>query len=125
MEETCVTDQDWRGAISEDHRAAVINIPQGATEEATIVFDSATDLDRLIQMISVLRAQMDPAISEIPRDVEISMNTAPPVWAALATRKNGKRPLLIRHPGLGWLGFLLDDESAAALAASLTSRPAA
>lgn len=117
-----MTDQDWRGVISEDRQAAVITVPQGTAEEATIVFDSVDDLDRLIQMISVLRAQMHPPIPETPRDAEVSMNTLPPIWAALAKRKNGKRPLLIRHPGLGWIGFLLDDESAAALAASLTNR---
>ncbi|MFE1600580.1 hypothetical protein [Methylobacterium sp. ID0610] len=119
-----MADQDWRGVISDDGQAAVMTIPQGRSEEATIVFHGAEDLDRLIQMVSVLRAQMTPPVPETPRDSDIPMSTTPPVWAALGTRTDGKRPLLLRHPGLGWVGFLFDDESAAILAAALTSRPA-
>ncbi|WP_093567258.1 hypothetical protein [Methylobacterium sp. 174MFSha1.1] len=116
-----MTDQDWRSVISDDGQAAVITLPQGPTEEATIIFNSVDDLDRLIQMVSVLRAQMAPAVPATPRDTDITMSTASPVWAALAKRTDGKRPLLIRHPGLGWIGFLFEDDSAAALAASLTN----
>jgi hypothetical protein len=121
LKETLVADQDWRSVISDDGQAAVITIPQGATEEATIVFNSVDDLDRLIQMISVLRAQMAPAVPTTPRDTDIPMSTNSPIWTALARRQDGKRPLLIRHPGLGWIGFLFNDDSAAVLAASLTS----
>lgn len=120
-----MADQDWRSVISDDGQAAVITIPQGATEEATIVFNSVDDLDRLIQMVSVLRAQMVPPIPTTPRDTDIPLSTSSPIWAALAKRTDGKRPLLIRHPGLGWIGFLFDDDSAAVLAASLTSRSTA
>ena len=117
--------QNWRCVISEDRQAAAITVPQGTAKEATIVFDNASDLDRLIHMISVLRSQMDPPVPATPHDAEVSMTTAPSSWVALAKRQHGKRPLLVRHPGLGWIGFLLDDDSAAALAASLTSHPAA
>ncbi|MFH6782031.1 MULTISPECIES: hypothetical protein [Methylobacterium] len=116
-----MADQDWRSVISDDGQAAVITLPQGATEEATIVFHSVDDLDRLIQMVGVLRAQMTPPVPTTPHDTDIPMSTTSPVWAALADRTDGKRPLLIRHPGLGWIGFLFDDDSAAMLAASLTS----
>lgn len=73
-------------------------------------------VDKLVQA----RSEMKPAIAmSLTPDQELLHIDQP----AFAVGKNQSRIVLaVRHPGVGWLGLMLDQRAAALMASSITKR---
>lgn len=73
------------------------------------------DLDALLQAISLERAKREPPVTmEQPQTMEAALD---PKWYISLTGANTF--LQLRHPGYGWVGYLIPPESRATLASFL------
>lgn len=74
-------------------------------------------LSALIDQLAALRASM---AEEVPRELDPGARlvaVTDPVWRSQDSKTPGFAKLLaLRHPGLGWLTFLLPEKEARALA---------
>ncbi len=69
------------------------------------------ELDRLLQSVSLERAKREPQVPmEQPKQMEAAID---PKW--YITLANGTTFLQLRHPGFGWVGYLLPPASRATL----------
>jgi hypothetical protein len=76
---------------------------------------SAAELDALLLAISLERVKRDPPVSmEQPQTVEAAVD---PKWFASMTGANTF--MQFRHPGYGWVGYMIPPASRATLAAVL------
>lgn len=105
--------------VSEDRQSAVINLLQDGVALGHIIYDAST-LEQFIHQLAALRAslpeQVAPTLDPGSRiDAQIA-----PAWQIPAVKSEHGRLLLLRHPGLGWLGFALGDKHAAEIAEWLT-----
>ncbi len=80
------------------------------------------DVAALIELLASLRAQMTDAVP-----IELDPGTMTdalldPPWVVQNHAARRSKLLGLRHPGLGWLSFLIRDEDAARMAA-LLARP--
>jgi hypothetical protein len=117
-----MSSQGWTGTVSADRRSAQISIPQANGAAATMTFESAEDLQRLINTLGALRSQMLPAVPAMSDGTGVALDQSPATCIALSRRVDGMRPLIFRHVAFGWVGFLFDEERAAALTAALSSQ---
>jgi hypothetical protein len=85
-------------------------------------FLEPVELDQFIAVLAAYRAELNDRVAA---ELEPNSRLATIVDPAWKTRphENG-RLLALRHPGLGWLSFLLPEEEAAKLGGLLTARPA-
>jgi len=81
----------------------------------------ASGLGRLIELLGAQRAAMSDAVAETLDPVPHLQLTAHPRWWVFDPSPDGHE-LALRHPGYGWLSFLLGPESAISLAGYL-NRP--
>ena len=79
---------------------------------------SASEVEAIIRALAAVREQMTP---EIPKVVPAGQISIPldPLWQIPADQKTPEKTLLLRHPGLGWLGFYLPRWSSIAIAKAL------
>ena len=76
---------------------------------------STEDLDALLLAVSLERAKREPAVTmDQPGTMEAA---ADPKW--FISLSGGNTFLQIRHPGYGWVGYLISPPSRAALASFL------
>jgi hypothetical protein len=76
---------------------------------------STADLDALLLAISLERAKREPAVTmEQPQTMEAALD---PKWFLSLNGENAF--LQIRHPGFGWIGYVIPPASRAALASFL------
>jgi hypothetical protein len=76
---------------------------------------STEDLDALLEAVSLERAKREPAVTmEQPRTMEAAMD---PKWYVSLSGANTF--LQLRHPGYGWVGYVIAPASRAALASFL------
>ncbi|GGH16174.1 hypothetical protein GCM10007036_16660 [Alsobacter metallidurans] len=83
----------------------------------------ATDLDQLIYKLAKARAHLADGVPLQLEPVAIIEAVADPNWRVNRPIEGGFRPLLLRHPGFGWIGYALSQQSAAALVEQLTDEP--
>ena len=76
---------------------------------------STADLDALLQAVSLERAKREPPVTmEQPHTMEAALD---PKWYVSLSGPNTF--LQLRHPGYGWVGYLIAPASRAALASFL------
>ncbi len=76
---------------------------------------STADLDALLQAIALERAKREPPVTmEQPQTMEAALD---PKWYVSLSGANTF--LQLRHPGVGWVGYLVTPASRAALASFL------
>lgn len=76
---------------------------------------SAIATAQLDQLIAMALKERSNRKEEVPEDPpQASEYTPDPGWRIYAT-KNGHTPLLLRHPGAGWLGFMIPPNERAAM----------
>ena len=109
LRQELVSDQ-VRISVAEDHRSVVLKLiaKEQPTNEVEL---SARDIDVLLELLTEARLQLEPPIPmELPREGLVRELVAPdPVWRAeppMHPSLNGIT-LRLRHPGVGWLTFLL------------------
>ena len=84
-----------------------------------IELDAATLEDH----IHKLAAHRSRLAEEVPRDLDPGSwleALIDPIWRFPGQRSEHGRILALRHPGLGWLSFILPDKEARAMAEWLT-----
>jgi hypothetical protein len=74
----------------------------------------------LIQDLSDLRETLAPQVATSVAAGQRLFVTPEPLWEVSAEVREDGRVLLIRHPGLGWLGFILPQADCDRLAEKLT-----
>ena len=73
---------------------------------------AAKDVDHLLDLLAHGRSDLT---EEVPDDVGDGSSVVPvedPVWSIPDYREASGRPLFLRHPGFGWMLYVLPDESA-------------
>ena len=81
---------------------------------------SALKIDDLIQQLADLRETLAPQIPMSPTPLAKFMALPVPEWHVSQELREDGRSLFIRHPGLGWLAFLIPHQDCARLAKHLT-----
>lgn len=108
---------DIRLNLSPDRRG--LSIEFGSDAEKLVGFAlEAPEVDRLISLLAAARAEM---AEKVPARLDPGSRvpaTVGPAWQASSTTAD-TRGVMLRHPGLGWLGFVLPLDEARALAARL------
>jgi hypothetical protein len=84
---------------------------------------TAAEVDGFIHTMTSLRAKMAPAVARQAPDVT-GGGVVDPLWAIQTHPASSDKILAIRHPGAGWLSFLLPEKAALALIRALTPNPA-
>ena len=109
--------------VSEDRQTAVLEMHEDGNPLAHMLVDAST-LEAVIRQLAVLRSQMaeevTPALDPMSRLEAVPQ----PAWL-VPNQHSGPGGVLmaLRHPGYGWLGFLLEKENAHALGKALQAAP--
>jgi len=105
-------------APSPDRRSARLTF---SGDDGVVELDlSASELDAMIQGLAAARATLSPPVPTSHVNVPVH----PPVQiqgVVPAHRIAGKRLIMMRHPGLGWLSFELAGNAGTDLAAGILS----
>ncbi|WP_175716259.1 hypothetical protein [Burkholderia anthina] len=88
-------------------------------EQSSALLDPE-DIDAVIQYLSLLRAQMQPAIPDEPSRDEKYVMELDPCWYTERPLLYDGAVLFMRHTGLGWTSFALPTHSLKQLLASLS-----
>jgi hypothetical protein len=93
---------------------------------------SADDVERLIEELSKFRRNMIPEVQRRIPDTQYERGIVDPIFAVLSDPASEEKTVGIRHPGTGWLLFLLPRDKAQKLGRALletapqaTDRPVA
>jgi hypothetical protein len=100
-----------------DERTARLEFAFEDGHKSSVNMDSA-DMDALIENFATVRAAMSDPVPEQLDPIPRLPTTEAPKWWVYDPRPDGHM-LALRHPGFGWLGFLLPQESALSLAGFL------
>lgn len=96
----------WETSLSVNGHEASIKHVKGNEVLSHLTFD-AWQLDELIVALGKLRASMADEISDT---LEINSRleaTVAPAWRIPDNLAQSGRTLALRHPGFGWLGFVI------------------
>jgi hypothetical protein len=77
------------------------------------------ELDAIIEVLIQGRAEL---VDEVPKELEPGSRVPTiqnPIWTMPRYRLPSGRTLNVRHPGLGWVGFLFPEHEAREIANSL------
>lgn len=109
--------------LAEERDRVVLEMRENGIALGHILYE-APELESLIRIIANQRAGLlDPVSPEL--DPGSRLEVIPdPAWATRRPKDPGRERdvvLALRHPGLGWVSFLLPPHEAAALGQSLTA----
>lgn len=110
--------------VSADRDTTVIEMHEDGKPLAHMFVDAAT-LEGLIRQLGQCRAAMNETVAD-EIDPGARIETLPsPGWRIPDTHSgpSGTVLMALRHPGLGWLGFLLEEARAREIGAALTNTP--
>lgn len=100
-----------------------LQIEFGAKGNKLVGFSlEAPEIDRLIGLLGVARAQMLDAVPATLDPGSRVPATLAPAWRLPATASRAEHGLILRHPGFGWLGFVLSPAQARSLSQALAAR---
>lgn len=111
--------------VDENRTTAVLEIREDDKPLAHVTFDAA-ELEGLIRKLSKLRVHMAEQVApELDPFSRIDDPVDQPAWKVPDTHTGpaNRTMLLFRHPGMGWLGFLLEPERANAISGALANAP--
>ncbi|WP_186117773.1 hypothetical protein [Burkholderia gladioli] len=77
------------------------------------------DVEQLINALAALRETMTPPVQENLQLGEPARAVFDPRWFSQANLLTQGTDLFLRHPGLGWIGYALSNESLHSLSALL------
>lgn len=118
-----------RGKNSAGARPSIRTTHQGVSNQPcpdSQTFARLTSLDpgnleKPIEDLSDLRASLTPEVaSTIPTGKRLFV-TPEPNWDISAEKRKDGKVLLFRHPGIGWLGFIIPHKECERLAKKLTA----
>lgn len=92
--------------LNPDHTAARIEINDDLSAQA---------LDTLIRQLALTRAEMHPPVPATNKTLEQEVLIEDMPALNIAARMGGGFRLWLRHRGLNWLGYQIDDATAASL----------
>jgi hypothetical protein len=110
-----VTKAEFKGLMSADRRTFTLELHVDDDPKVRIRL-STYEMDKFIADLGLHRALM---FDEVPRGLDPKSRTQTiqdPAWRPASTPGHSGKALALRHPGLGWLGFLFPDNEAAAIA---------
>ena len=109
--------------VDEERRQAVVELWKG-DEPLGHINLPAEALDRLIHRLSECRANL---VDEVATSYEPLANPGgiviDPTWSVLAQPGERTKVLALRHPGLGWLPFVLPEHTQLTLSKVLVAEP--
>jgi hypothetical protein len=112
----------FHSGVSQDRQQTVLEIHDDGKPLAHIVVDAAM-LEGIIRGLGACRSAMAEAVpGELDPGARLEV-TPLPAWT-IPNRHSGPNGTLLlglRHPGLGWLGFLLEEERARQIGSALCS----
>jgi hypothetical protein len=110
---------------TDDRQSAVLQMHEDGKPLAHMILDAAS-LEGLIRDLARVRARLAEEVTpELDPGARIDIE-ASPAWKIPRTHTGPPGVVLaLRHPGVGWLGFLLDKERAQAIGKALTKTPPA
>ena len=106
---------------SDDGLQIALEIHVNGTPLAHAFLDGA-EIQDAIAMLAAARQSLVET-EHPPRELEHGsrlVSVTDPIWRIPAGDQNGMKLLALRHPGIGWLGFLLPPVEAAGIADWLT-----
>ncbi|WP_421722923.1 hypothetical protein [Bauldia sp.] len=106
--------------IDEDRNSAIIELYEEETLLGHIIYDAST-LDQLISELARIRAELRDVVTPELEPFSRVSGTDYPAWRVPDQHSGppGTALLTLRHPGLGWLAFLLEPERADDIARAL------
>jgi hypothetical protein len=110
--------------ITEDKETAVIELHEDGKALAHITLDAAS-LEGVIRELGRVRSNMNEIVP-LELDPGARIETTPPSSWRVPGAHNGPTETLLlalRHPGLGWLGYLFDEVNARKLGKALLETP--
>jgi hypothetical protein len=110
-----VAKAEFKGFMSADRRTFTLELHVDDDPKVRIRL-STSEMDKFIADLGLHRALM---LDEVPRGLDPKSRTQTiqdPAWRPASTPGHSGKALALRHPGLGWLGFLFPDNEAAAIA---------
>ena len=110
--------------LSEDKQTAVVEMREDGNPLAHMIFDAAT-LEDAIHKLAQARAEL---ADEVPQSLDPGSRLSAirfPAWRVPDTHNgpSGTMALALRHPGLGWLSFLLEEGRSREIGQALLDTP--
>lgn len=107
-------------AFSVDRKRALLQMCADGEPLAHMICDGAF-LEREIRDLARFRANIVEPVPQEPQPDKSLEVVRAPSWAVPHTHSGPKGDVMmaLRHPGYGWVGFMLEPERARALAAAL------
>jgi hypothetical protein len=88
---------------------------------ARLTFLNPAKVEEMIQELSDLREALAPQVSTTIAAGQRMFVTPEPIWKVSDEVREDGKVLLIRHPGIGWLGFIIPHDDCKRLAKKLTA----
>jgi hypothetical protein len=105
-------------AIEPDRKELAIELWEDDKPIGHITFPAA-DAERLIAYIAQQRAAMSDEVPRLSATDSEAGGVIDPVWNVPPYQPAHERVLRLRHPGLGWLSFVLPQHEARSIAQAL------
>lgn len=109
-------------AVEPDRTQLAIELWEDEKPLGHITFPAA-DVERLVAYIAQQRAAMSEEVPRLSAEDGTIGGIIDPVWNVPAMATPQERVLRLRHPGLGWLSFVLPQHEARAIAQALLGEP--
>lgn len=101
--------------LAKDCNSVTLQFVLDGKPEAHVIIDDASELDRLIALLGAVREMMTDQIPLMLDPQPRIPIVKHPNWWVFDPRPEG-RTLALRHPGFGWIGFLLPPDRAEQIA---------
>ena len=101
-----------------------IELAEFGTPLGHILF-AASDVETLLLRIAEVRASMTEQVIPQLEPVFRIATVEEPAWRVSNPMPDGRRILALRHPGFGWLGFVMRQDLADDIARGLRGEPSA
>jgi hypothetical protein len=119
IEETAMTRMTMKVSTSQDKEYVVLQLEEDGKALGHILFDGAT-AEKHCHDVASHRANLnEPVTPRLDPGARLPA-VVDPAWLVPNERDSQGYILCFRHPGLGWLSFVLPDNEAASIAEWLT-----
>lgn len=109
-----------RFAVDNKRTYIGVQVVSDGTVTETIALD-AKAIDQLIIQLASLRIQLKDPVPSEPTEANLKMIVNDPKIALRVEAIDDKQVMFLRHPGLGWLGFAVGNETTNAIADWITA----
>jgi hypothetical protein len=112
-----MTGPHWK--LEDDYKTITVTFP---TDPVAVLKLDVTEVDKMIEMLGMMRSSMQP---EVPKDFPFGQKVSAvpdPHWRSEPDLLRGHSLLHLRHPGFGWLHYLMPPQEAKRLAEILQAQ---